>query len=120
MELETIFWEIDDFCRYFEPIFQAQLIPSERKKRIRPSQLCLSEIMTIIIYFHGSSYRNFKDYYQKHIRKYCQNEFPKLVSYQRFIELMPNALMPEMLNVVTKLYIFKYSSIIKGKNVNIS
>jgi hypothetical protein len=27
---------------------------------------------------------------------------------------------PEMLNVVTKLYIFKYSSIIKGKNVNIS
>ena len=25
----------------------------------------------------------------------------------------------EMLNVVTKLYIFKYSSIIKGKNVNI-
>ena len=26
----------------------------------------------------------------------------------------------EMLNVVTKLYIFKYSSIIKGKNVNIS
>ncbi|MDP5015824.1 MAG: IS982 family transposase [Dolichospermum sp.] len=94
MELETIFWEIDDFCRYFEPIFQAQLIPSESKKRIRSSQLCLSEIMTIIVYFHGSSYRNFKDYYQKHIRKYCQNEFPKLVSYQRFIELMPNALMP--------------------------
>jgi hypothetical protein len=28
--------------------------------------------------------------------------------------------LPEMLNVVTKLYIFKYSSIIKGKNVNIS
>ena len=26
----------------------------------------------------------------------------------------------EMLNVVTKLYIFKYSSIIKGENVNIS
>jgi hypothetical protein len=26
----------------------------------------------------------------------------------------------EMLNVVTKLYIFKYSSIIKGKNANIS
>jgi hypothetical protein len=30
------------------------------------------------------------------------------------------ATIPEMLNVVTKLYIFKYSSIIKGKNVNIS
>jgi hypothetical protein len=31
-----------------------------------------------------------------------------------------NCLASEMLNVVTKLYIFKYSSIIKGKNVNIS
>jgi hypothetical protein len=30
------------------------------------------------------------------------------------------AFVAEMLNVVTKLYIFKYSSIIKGKNVNIS
>ncbi|MBD2633362.1 hypothetical protein RI030_10375 [Aphanizomenon flos-aquae NRERC-008] len=30
------------------------------------------------------------------------------------------AIYPEMLNVVTKLYIFKYTSIIKGKNVNIS
>jgi hypothetical protein len=67
MELETIFCEIDDFCTYFEPIFQAQLIPSQIKKRIRPSRLCLSEIMTIIVYFHRSSYRNFKDYYLKHI-----------------------------------------------------
>jgi hypothetical protein len=31
-----------------------------------------------------------------------------------------NPIEAEMLNVVTKLYIFKYSSIIKGKNVNIS
>jgi hypothetical protein len=43
---------------------------------------------------YRSSYRNFKDYYRKHIRKYWQAEFPQLVSYQRFIELMPNTLMP--------------------------
>jgi hypothetical protein len=34
--------------------------------------------------------------------------------------LLEQIIRPEMLNVVTKLYIFKYSSIIKGKNVNIS
>jgi hypothetical protein len=34
--------------------------------------------------------------------------------------ILPDILVTEMLNVVTKLYIFKYSSIIKGKNVNIS
>ncbi|MEA5551947.1 IS982 family transposase [Anabaena cylindrica UHCC 0172] len=110
MELETIFCEIDDFCNYFEPIFQAQLIPSQIKKRIRPSQFCLSEIMTIIVYFHRSSYRNFKDYYVKHICKYCQGDFPKLVSYQRFIELMPNSLIPLMYYLNTR----------KGLNTGIS
>ncbi|WP_311138802.1 hypothetical protein [Aphanizomenon flos-aquae] len=34
------------------------------------------------------------------------------------VEIIPA--IAEMLNVVTKLYIFKYTSIIKGKNVNIS
>ena len=45
--------------------------------------------MTIIIYFHQSSYRNFKDYYQKNILKHHQPDFPSLVSYNRFVELMP-------------------------------
>jgi hypothetical protein len=47
-----------------------------------------------------------------------------LVQYQTVFALTPvevnDIAKPEMLNVVTKLYIFKYSSIIKGKNVNIS
>ena len=37
-----------------------------------------------------------------------------------FKEHILSYIFAEMLNVVTKLYIFKYSSIIKGKNVNIS
>jgi hypothetical protein len=71
MELETIFWEIDDFCRYFDPRFQAHLVPAQVKKRIRPSQLCLREVMTIIVWFHRSSYRHFKHYYLKPILKHC-------------------------------------------------
>ena len=66
--------------------------------------------MTIIVYFHRSSYRNFKDYYLKHIFKYCQGEFPNLVSYQRFVELMPNALIPLMYYLNTR----------KGLNTGIS
>jgi hypothetical protein len=50
--------------------------------------------MTIIVYFPHSSYRNFKDYYQKNLVKYYQKEFPRLVSYNRFIELMPHSLIP--------------------------
>lgn len=110
MELETVFWEIDDFCRYFEPMFQSHLVPSQVNKRIRASQLCLSEVMTIIVWFHRSSYRNFKHYYLKHILKHCRSEFPQLVSYQRFVELIPSSLIPLMYYLNTR----------KGHNTGIS
>ncbi|MDH6102006.1 P-loop NTPase fold protein [Chrysosporum ovalisporum ANA283AFssAo] len=42
-----------------------------------------------------------------------------LVKYQ-FQQTLVHSLKPEMLNVVTKLYIVRYSSPIKGENVNIS
>lgn len=50
--------------------------------------------MTIIIYFHQSSYRNFKDYYTKHVCIYFPKYFPNLVSYNRFVELEKSALIP--------------------------
>jgi len=53
--------------------------------------------MTIIVYFHHSNYRNFKSYYQENLVKYHQKEFPCLVSYNRFIELIPQTLMPLIL-----------------------
>ena len=48
--------------------------------------------MTIIIHFHQSSYRNFKAYYTKHVMLHLQSEFPNLVSYNRFVELMPRTI----------------------------
>ena len=51
----------------------------------------------------------------------CFVQRPNLLVYcYTFSNYQKIQLFPEMLNVVTKLYIFKYSSIIKGKNVNIS
>ncbi len=50
--------------------------------------------MTIIVYFHQSSYRTFKDFYQKNILKYHNHDFPCLVSYNRFVELMSYTLIP--------------------------
>jgi hypothetical protein len=96
MDLETIFWGVDDFYQNFEPFMNSQLLTVKNQYRIRKSQLYLSEIMTIIIYFHLSSYRNFKHYYLKNICKYHRKEFPNLVSYQRFIELIPSSLIPLM------------------------
>jgi hypothetical protein len=50
--------------------------------------------MTIITLFHASSYRNFKAYYTGHVLKNLAWAFPRLVSYGRFVELMPAALVP--------------------------
>ena len=49
MELEELFWEIDDFCVEFEHLWEEQLLPKQgQKQRRRQSSLSLSEVMTII------------------------------------------------------------------------
>lgn len=92
MDILTLFCDIDDFCLLFEPLWRKRLL--ETRQRTRPATLCLSEVMTIITLFHASSYRNFKAYYTEHVMKQYVWAFPRLVSYQRFVELMPMALVP--------------------------
>lgn len=94
--LLELFYNIDNFCKAFVRFWKKFLIKQGLAKRIKPHRLCLSEIMTILVNFHMSGYRTFKDYYIKHV---CQNllrEFPGLVSYNRFVELMQGALVPLM------------------------
>ena len=94
MEIENLFCDVDDFCKEFEKLWQQELLSTNERKRHRKFNLCLSEVMTIIIYFHQSSYRNFKDYYTKHVCNYFQSYFPQVVSYNRFVELDQSALIP--------------------------
>lgn len=63
------------------------------KHRNRAGQLCLSEKLTIIVGFQASGFRTFKSYYQ-FIQHYHAKEFPALVSYNRFIQVMPQNLIP--------------------------
>lgn len=90
----SLFCEIDDFCIEFEPKYNQSLIASGIKKRIKPSAMSLSEIMTVIVLFHCSDYRTFKKFYTGFIMKYHGKAFPDLVSYNRFIELKASALIP--------------------------
>lgn len=92
MDILPLFCDIDDFCLLFEPHWQARLL--DTRQRHRASTLCLSEVMTIIVLFHASSYRNFKAYYTEQVYKHYAGAFPRLVSYNRFVELMPCALVP--------------------------
>jgi len=92
VDILPLFCDIDDFCLLFEPLWERRLL--ETRQRRRPSSLCLSEVMTIITLFHASSYRNFKAYYTECVLKRYVWAFPRLVSYGRFVELMPSALVP--------------------------
>jgi len=94
MSLLELFVSVDDFCQVFLPFWERRRIEDGSKKRRRSGQLSVSEIMTIIIHFHQSQYRNFKAYYTEHVCQHLRGEFPKLVSYERFVILMPSVLGP--------------------------
>ncbi len=94
LSLEELFCSVDDFCQSFEAQWKQQLLGCGLQLRNRPRSLSLSEIMTILIAFHQSCYRNFKTYYQEKVQCEWADAFPERVSYQRFIEWVPGTLVP--------------------------
>lgn len=88
--LLKLFCAVDDFCQQVE---QQRLpsLPSGEQRRRQPG-LCESEIMTIVIHFHQSGYRDFKTYYTRHVQKHLRSAFPGLVCYSRFVALLPRVL----------------------------
>jgi hypothetical protein len=94
MDILPLFCDIDDFCSVFEPAWKRHLLTSGACRRRKPGALALSEVMTILVLFHLSGYRNFKAFYTEHVMKHLAGAFPHLVSYQRFVELQRDALAP--------------------------
>ena len=101
-QLIAMFCEIDDFCKVFEPIYEQHLITTAAKLRRRQTHLTRSEIMTLVVDFHRSHYRDFKAYYLLHATKHLRHYFPNLVSYHRFVDLMPRTLLPLSIYLKTR------------------
>ncbi len=93
-DLVELFCEVDDFCQQFLPEWQRYQLSAGERKRRRTSALSASEIMTVLIYFHQSHYRHFKGFYLEHVHNHLRGAFPRLLSYTRFVALMPSVLMP--------------------------
>ncbi|ENM5738162.1 hypothetical protein AB1F87_001687 [Vibrio mimicus] len=93
-KLVDLFCHVDDFCKAFLPQWQQLQLESGECKRHRKGRMYESEIMTIIIAFHMSHQRDFKNFYLGIIHRYHKNEFPTLLSYTRFLEVMPCVLAP--------------------------
>ncbi len=86
-----LFCHVDSFCQWLATWEQAKLLGVTCKRGPAP-RLSMSEVMTALICFHQSHYRDFKAYYMQHVCEHMRSEFPALVSYTRFVELMPSTL----------------------------
>jgi len=90
---ETLFCLVDDFCQAFIPQLHAQMIAQGTRQRRRAAGLSDSELITILIAFQLSRFRDFKAFY-RHLMLHHRREFPGLVSYPRVISLMPRVALP--------------------------
>lgn len=91
--LLEIFCDVDDFWQVFNPGWtrHQQVLG---KRRQRATQLSMSEVMTLAVWFHIKRYRDMKTYYQDYVCQTLNNEFPGLVSYGRFVELLSRVAVP--------------------------
>ena len=102
MSLIKLFCDVDDFLKTITTWPKQRLLGHNNKPGPKP-KLSASEIMTILIYFHISRYRDFKTYYTRYVQRHLRSEFPDLVSYNRFVELMPLTLLPLCLYLNTRM-----------------
>ena len=97
-KVTALFCVIDDFCKQFESENAGKLLLGEEqgKRRRRKASMSDSEIMTILLYFHFGSFRNFKHYYLFFVKGALKSHFPNAVSYNRFVELESRVFFPLM------------------------
>ena len=90
LDITAIFCDVDDFCIRWSKLWQQQKqLTSMSNEKTCHSRLSRSEVMTIVIAFHGSGFKTFKEFYTLQVLPHWKKAFPKLVSYNRFVELMP-------------------------------
>ena len=103
MSILDLYCSVDAFWQRFEPLWERELLASGRRHRRRSTRLHPAEILTILILFQQSGYRTFKGFYTQHVQVHLHQEFPGLLSYPRFVALMPRYLVPLAIYLHTQL-----------------
>lgn len=93
MSLTELYCAIDDFWKSFKQEWERHLIETGKRSTGPEPELSISEMMTIVIWFHQSNYRTFKHFYCS-VVTYFKKEFPKLISYDRFVYLKKTLFIP--------------------------
>ena len=88
--IETIFYHVDNFCKKILPKSENRWLQDKKRNRKgRKMIMSKEEVITILINFHYSHFKNFKIYYSA-LRDSEHYYFRKYVSYNRMIELKNN------------------------------
>ncbi len=90
-KISDIFCLVDEFCKDFTKTTQPFLLGNSSK---RPPIISQSEIISICLLFHLSSFRCFTHFYLFYVQRHMRAEFPYTVSYNRFVDLSQSVLMP--------------------------
>lgn len=94
-QLVSIFCEIDDFCKELGQYSKHYFLTGPSKGKRGPECcLTISEMMTILVMFQMSRYRDFKNFYNGLLCVYYRSYFPRLPTYERFVNLMKRAIFP--------------------------
>ena len=94
-KVTELFCMADDFCKFFDAMMEKYTLKSDKKRRYhRDSNMSKAEIMLIMILFHDSGYRCLKHFYLEKVCKHLRHLFPKVVSYNRFVELEKEVAIP--------------------------
>ena len=91
--LVELYCSVDDFWKLFKSEWDKHLIDRTWPHGPDP-ELSTPEMMTIIVLFHQSNFRTFKHFYRDYVLKFLRKEFPKLISYSRFVHLMKTLFVP--------------------------
>ena len=97
-KLIEIFCKADDFCKELSTVqVENKRMIGGKKQRNRKGKLSLSEIITILIFYQLYGAEDFKHFYLNTLMNHYKKDFPDLVSYPRFVRLIPRVLMPMLL-----------------------
>ena len=94
-KVTELFFIADEFCKYFDWMMARYTLKNAGKRPYhRGTTLSKAEIMLIMILFHDSGYRCLKHFYLEKVCKHLRGLFPKVVSYNRFVELERDVAIP--------------------------
>lgn len=94
-KVTEIYFMADDFCKKFALQQKKYMINDKKtKQRNNPNRMSDAEIMVILILFHSSGFHCFKHYYKNYVCKHLKYFFPRQVSYNRFVILEKEVLLP--------------------------